>query len=71
MTEMEKALQADGEKLLALTGEDHGPFDQTKDEVIAQMSVAIEDVMAKRDGPEPSLADCVEAAVRCYEIVNG
>lgn len=26
MTEMEKALQADGEKLAALTGEDHGPF---------------------------------------------
>lgn len=26
MTEMEKALQADGEKLLALTGQNHGPF---------------------------------------------
>lgn len=26
MTEMERALQADGEKLLALTGKDHGPF---------------------------------------------
>lgn len=71
MTEMERALKADGEKLLALTGQDHGPFPMTKDVMILQMSAAIEDVMANRDGPEPSLQDCVEAAVRCYEIVNG
>lgn len=42
-----------------------------KDEAVRLMSIAIEDVMAKRDGAEPSLADCVEAAVRCYEIING
>lgn len=42
-----------------------------KDEAVKQMSQAIEDVMASRDGPEPSLEDCVEAAVRCYEILKG
>lgn len=45
--------------------------DPAKDEAVKKMSQAIEQVMATRDGPEPSLADCVEAAVRCYEIVKG
>lgn len=35
MTEMEKALQANGEKLLALTGQSHGPHFQCGFPVVA------------------------------------
>lgn len=41
-----------------------------KDEAVRRMSIAIEDVMAKRDGVEPALEDCVEAAVQCLDLVQ-
>lgn len=47
-------------------------FDQKvsadRDGVVREMSQAIENVMATRDGPEPALEDCVEAALRCYDV---
>lgn len=55
---------ADKEMLRA----NHADDATLKDEMVRLMSLAIEDIMAKRDNDEPTMQDCVDAAVHCYEL---
>jgi hypothetical protein len=60
MTEMQRALEADGEKLRQLTGEDHGPFklcDPIVGPRIQSLAILIAVEIAKQDNELDNLGD--------------
>lgn len=57
MDEMEKALQADGDKLIAITGRDHGPF--TLEEAVLDKMLA-----------DTESASTITERRRCADIVQ-
>lgn len=63
MSEMDRALEADGEKLRQLTGKDHGPFDLAEpnpkldDKHIQSLAILIAVEIAKQDNELDNLGD--------------